>query len=122
MSEFRYNRLSGTAEATLYSMFKFPNSNRVHFQCDILVCRGRCPASNCDDSDVIETNEVTEGKKGRSLATVTEPPQADALLQTPVDGAVMASYSVFVVEPGQEVGKDTAITFTFHTRSLKLKQ
>ena len=41
MSPFKYNRISGTAEAQLYSMFKFPESNRVHFQCDILVCRGR---------------------------------------------------------------------------------
>lgn len=40
MSPFKYNRISGTAEAQLYSMFKFPESNRVHFQCDILVCRG----------------------------------------------------------------------------------
>ena len=41
MSPFKYNRISGTAEAQLYSMFKFPESNRVHFQCDILVCRGK---------------------------------------------------------------------------------
>jgi len=128
MSEFRYSRLSGTAEATLYSMFKFPNSNRVHFQCDILVCRGLCPSTRCDEDSVIgsvsnslegdptsstTTIEEAEGKKGRSLAvssptptlpaSSSSPPQADALLQTPVDGAVMASYSVFVVEPGQEV-------------------
>ena len=41
MSNFVYNRLSGVAEAKLYSMFKFPGSNRVHFQCDILVCKGK---------------------------------------------------------------------------------
>jgi hypothetical protein len=40
LSEFKYNRLQGTAEAKLYSMFKFPESNRVHFQCDIIVCKG----------------------------------------------------------------------------------
>jgi hypothetical protein len=40
LSEFKYNRLQGTAEAKLYSMFKFPESNRVHFQCDIVVCKG----------------------------------------------------------------------------------
>jgi hypothetical protein len=32
-------------------------------------------------------------------------PRADALLQPPEDGALMASYSVFVVEPGAPVGK-----------------
>jgi len=33
-------------------------------------------------------------------------PRADALLQPPEDGALMASYSVFVVEPGAQVGTD----------------
>ena len=32
-------------------------------------------------------------------------PQSDALLQQPGDGALMASYSVFVVEPGEDIGK-----------------
>ena len=40
LSAFVYDKEKGTAEATLYSMFKFPDSNRVHFQCDILVCKG----------------------------------------------------------------------------------
>ena len=40
MSPFVYNRIAGVAEAELHSMFKFPESHRVHFQCDILVCKG----------------------------------------------------------------------------------
>lgn len=32
-------------------------------------------------------------------------PQSDALLQQPGDGALMASYSVFVVEPGEDIGE-----------------
>ena len=40
LSPFNYNPLRGTAEATLYSMFKFPESKRAHFQCDIVICRG----------------------------------------------------------------------------------
>ena len=40
LSPFTYNPLRGTAEATLYSMFKFPESKRAHFQCDIVICRG----------------------------------------------------------------------------------
>ena len=42
MSAFKYDVENGKAEAKLYSMFKFPESNRVHFQCDILVCNGKC--------------------------------------------------------------------------------
>ena len=37
---FSYDRPTGTAEARLFSMFKFPDSNRVHFQCDIVICKG----------------------------------------------------------------------------------
>lgn len=40
LSEFNYNPIRGTAEATLFSMFKFPESKRAHFQCDIVICRG----------------------------------------------------------------------------------
>ena len=32
-------------------------------------------------------------------------PKADALLQPSEDGALMASYSVFVLEPGEQVGQ-----------------
>lgn len=112
MSDFKYSKLQGLAEAKLYSMFKFPQSNRVHFQCDVLVCKGKastwttikmpflqqichvfkgpCAAINCEES----IPEV------RSLAD----PQADALVLDSDDGALMASYSVFVLEPGQETG------------------
>ena len=34
-----------------------------------------------------------------------EEPKADALTQAPADGALMASYSVFVVEPGSLPGR-----------------
>merc|ERR1719266_3071085 len=40
MSQFSYDSLTGTAQARLFSMFKFPESNRVHFQCDIVICKG----------------------------------------------------------------------------------
>ena len=40
MSQFQYDSEAGTAEARLFSMFKFPESNRVHFQCDIVICKG----------------------------------------------------------------------------------
>ncbi len=40
VSPFTYDRTKGTAEAKIFSMFKFPESSRVHFQCDIIICRG----------------------------------------------------------------------------------
>merc|ERR1712088_545281 len=89
MSEFRYNRVTGTAEARLFSMIKFPDSNRVHFQCDIVICKGDCEPSDCEEATELPAPQA------RSLQ-----PKADAFVQPPDDGALMASYSVFVVEPG----------------------
>jgi len=94
MSQFSYDSLTGTAQAKLFSMFKFPESNRVHFQCDIVICKGECEQSECPSSA-----EQLPTPQARSLI-----PKADAFVQTPEDddddGALMASYSVFVVEPG----------------------
>jgi hypothetical protein len=41
ISQFKYDEKSGAADATLYSMFRFPESSEVHFQCDIAVCKGK---------------------------------------------------------------------------------
>lgn len=42
-------------------------------------------------------------KNGRSLDN--QDPKADALLQPPEEGALLASTSVFVLEPGEQVGQ-----------------
>ena len=103
MSSFVYNKENGTADATLYSMFKFPDSNRVHFQCDILVCKDECDEMICDlPSSTLNANETSRGPLAQARAFE---PRADALLQPAEDGALMASTSVFVVEPGSPIGK-----------------
>ena len=56
---------------------------------------GRCKDEDCDSED----NDWRSG--ARSL----DDPQSDAVLQQAGDGALMASYSVFVVEPGEDIGK-----------------
>ena len=43
ISEFEYDDSSGTAEATIFSMFRMPLSNRTYFQCDVEICKGACP-------------------------------------------------------------------------------
>ena len=109
LSSFVYDKENGTADATLYSMFKFPDSNRVHFQCDILLCpAGECDDMICDDSPPgplqIEGSNQTRPRGPLAQARAFQP-RADALLQPAEDGTLMASTSVFVVEPGAPVGK-----------------
>jgi len=105
MSDFRYDVVRGTAEATVYSMFKFPESHRVHIQCDILVCPEKCEPVDC------RSGSSQSFKEGKSLGIATGDgetgvrgiPKADTLLIPPEKNAVVATTSVFVVEPGEEV-------------------
>ena len=57
---------------------------------------GRCPDSDCEKNGT----DARPLPQARSLE-----PKADALLQPSEDGALMASYSVFVLEPGEQVGQ-----------------
>jgi len=108
LSSFVYNKENGTADATLYSMFKFPDSNRVHFQCDILVCKDECDEMICDlPSSTLNANETSRGPLAQARAFE---PRADALLQPAEDGALMASTSVFVVEPGSPIDAESVCT------------
>lgn len=89
LSPFKYEPKSGVADATLYSMFKFPNSNKVHFQCDVAICKGGCPPMTCDDM-----GEPLPTAQARSLNTRDGPQDGE-------EGVLMASTTVFVVEPGE---------------------
>ena len=111
MSQFSYDSLTGTAQARLFSMFKFPESNRVHFQCDIVICKGMIlvlcrhhpdiSLGECSPAHCAPAPEALPAPQARSLAPA---PVSDplALVQDPdsSSSALMASYSVFVLEPG----------------------
>lgn len=73
ISSFVYDEKKGIADAQLKSMFRFPDSTEIHFQCDIGLCRGSCPEPVCDSG-------------ARALTTD--------------EGVLMAATSVFVLEPG----------------------
>ena len=71
-------------------------------------------ADDCDEPICgFNGTEISRGGKSQNLSNENGPyaqarsfePRADALLQPSEDGALMASYSVFVVEPGAPVGK-----------------
>jgi len=92
ISEFTYDRSAGTAEATLYSMFRLPHSNKTYFQCDVAICLGTCPKPKCDDTDESLTLE-SEGQ----LTTIQQ--EGDPF-DKPEDDTVTTSTSVYVAQPG----------------------
>ncbi len=41
ITEFKYDESKGHADATLFSMFRLPDSRELHFQCDVAICKGK---------------------------------------------------------------------------------
>jgi hypothetical protein len=95
ISDFTYDKSTGSAEATLYSMFRLPHSNRTYFQCDVAICRGSCPRPSCDNVDEQLKLQV-EGQ----LSTTEEQGAGEDPFEQPEDDAVTTSTSVFVAQPG----------------------
>jgi len=96
ISEFVYDDESGTAEATIFSVFRMPNSNRTYFQCDVEICSGPCakPACDLDSLNTVEQQKVLEGEiKGLQEAV-------DPFSRTQSADTVTTSTSVFIAEPG----------------------
>merc|ERR1712029_497311 len=91
ISEFTYDKSSGSAEATLYSMFRLPHSNRTYFQCEVTICKDRCPKVNCAD-----VNEQLKLQAEGQLTTIED--EADPFEAAP-DDSVTTSTSVFIAQP-----------------------
>lgn len=88
ISQFKYDENLGIADATVYSMFRFSDSSEVHLQCDIAICKGMCPELICDPDD-------------QGLSALAREQPKDIYSDTPDEGVLMASTTVFVLEPGQ---------------------
>jgi len=99
LSEFTYDDTAGTADATLYSMFRMPNSNRTYFQCDVEICAGSCPKPSCD----FEQQQITQKIENTELQAV------DPFARTHSDDTVTTSTSVFVAEPGSSAAVGAAV-------------
>jgi len=76
----------GVSTATLYSMFRFPDSNTVHLQCDILVCAvADCAETLCVKDPQTDSRSVASSGSGA---------------REEEEHRMMASTTVFVLEPG----------------------
>lgn len=92
ISDFTYDKAAGTAEATLYSMFRLPHSNRTYFQCDVAICKGSCKRPTCANAD----EQLRLQAEGQLTALKEELDPFD----NPEDDSVTTSTSVFVAQPG----------------------
>ena len=91
ISEFVYDDAAGTAEATIYSIFRMPQSNRTYFQCDVAICKGPCPRPTCDleSQAVLQRTDAALGVQ-----------DVDPFDRSESKDTVTTSTSVFVAEPG----------------------
>lgn len=92
ISDFTYDKAAGTAEATLYSMFRLPHSNRTYFQCDVAICKGSCKRPTCANAD----EQLRLQAEGQLTALKEELDPFDST----EDDSVTTSTSVFVAQPG----------------------
>merc|ERR1719273_1129680 len=100
ISEFTYDKSTGSAEATIYSMFRLPHSNRTFFQCDVAICKGECKKHDCKKEKLTLEDEGELVKGGDR--------SKDELFETPEDDAVTTSTSVFVAQPGSAASSRAA--------------
>ncbi len=96
ISDFTYDKSTGSAQATLYSMFRLPHSNRTYFQCDVAICLGSCPKPKCADADE-QLKLQAEGQ-----LTPIEGEGENDPFDRAEDDTVTTSTSVFVARPGSE--------------------
>lgn len=88
---------------TFFSCFIFLD------ECEKVDCSS--PSEEDDEEDIFDLADAANNRsRSRSLKEPSsQKPEAALFLQPPEDGALMASYSVFVVEPGSDVGKFSEI-------------
>jgi len=101
ISDFTYDRSTGSAEATLYSMFRLPHSNRTYFQCDVAICLGTCPKPKCTD-----TNDELKLQAEGQLTQIDEQGGQNDPFDRPEDDTVTTSTSVFVAQPGSAASEN----------------
>jgi len=82
ISAWTYDDSAGRADATIYSFFRMPSSNRTYFQCDVEFCQGTCQQPDC-----------------QAQSASPEQPTADtASQQAQAVDSVTSSTSVFVAD------------------------
>ncbi|XP_050313699.1 uncharacterized protein LOC126748486 isoform X2 [Anthonomus grandis grandis] len=77
LGPFTYDEAKGTAEAQIRSMFKFPESSEVNFQCDVALCKGACLQPSCNE-DI-----------------------SNSLTQSNDEGILIAANTIFVLDPSE---------------------
>jgi len=92
LSDFTYDDDAGTAEATVFSMFRMGNSNRTYFQCDVEICRGQCSKPTCSLDQAEINRRLGQGQ--------SELNSVDVFARSRSNGTITTSTSVFVAEPG----------------------
>ncbi|XP_034115164.1 uncharacterized protein LOC117575167 isoform X3 [Drosophila albomicans] len=87
MSRFVPTSDGRAAEATVTSMFKFPEGTEVHLQCDVIQCYGRCV--EIDDCHEVALAGFTKGGNGPRQYGPNE------------EGSSIAATTVYVLDPAE---------------------
>ncbi|XP_026328389.1 uncharacterized protein LOC113236499 isoform X2 [Hyposmocoma kahamanoa] len=70
---------NGAAELFIASMFRFPDSSQVNFQCEIAICKGSCSVPDCTEDGRPETGTEEEGTVNASTGIFVLDPNDSAV-------------------------------------------
>jgi len=99
ISAWTYDDSAGRADATIYSFFRMPSSNRTYFQCDVEFCQGSCQQPDCQAQSASPEQGTadTASQQAQAVDSVTSSTSvfvADAASSGPVGVATCSAGDV----------------------------
>ncbi|KAJ0179859.1 hypothetical protein K1T71_004450 [Dendrolimus kikuchii] len=88
---------SSSAELAIGSMFKFPDSSQVNFQCDVAVCRGStCAAVDCSAEDRPEPTDEEGIVTASTGAFILDPNDSNIAALSCNDGSIRPLWLLYL--------------------------
>ncbi|XP_045534253.1 uncharacterized protein LOC106714840 [Papilio machaon] len=85
----------GMAELSISSIFRFPGSSQVNFQCDIGVCKGSCAVVDCT-SDSAEPGDEEGSFTASTSVFVLDPNDSNVAALACADGSVRPLWLLYL--------------------------
>ncbi|CAK1604256.1 unnamed protein product [Parnassius mnemosyne] len=87
---------NGVAELSLASMFRFPDSSQVNFQCDIGVCKGSCAIVDCTNDGSSEAGDEEGSFTASTSVFVLDPNDSNVAALACAEGSVRPLWLLYL--------------------------
>lgn len=87
---------TGAAELAIASMFRFPDSSQVNYQCDIAICKGTCSVIDCSTESRFEKGDEESTVTASTGIFVLDPNDNGVAALTCSDGSVRPLWLLYL--------------------------